>query len=404
MNKKLYFLAAASLVFAACSNEVLVEDIESPEVAIGFDTYSPTMTKADGAENSTSTTKQALETHHESFRVWGYKTVNGTESSVFKAEQEVTATKNEGTLDGNWTYSPNRYWDKSASSYAFYAVAPYSTSWSFDATSKKVKYENFSLGGKTLDVAEKAKNAVDANASFKSLNSTDVDLMLAHDVTGYTSYTSTTVNLEFDHILSRFNIGVAQAKVDEQIYLNSITLYNHKSNGTFDESLAAASTDGSIARWATAPTEQTYYTSGVGYSTSAGVSGLSLTKIAGTTIADSDKFKYVYQGLVIPQDMAFQAVTLDGHYTKESNSVTLDGDAAPYLKIVYTVKYDDTNNETFTYYYNIANMFSKTDKVTFCEGFQNNLNILISPTLIQFDAEVYEWVTKESNDVVVPNN
>ena len=233
MNKKLYLIAASSLMFAACSNEILVEDIESPEVEIGFETYSPNMTKADAAENSTSTTKQNLESHHESFRVWGYKTVNGTESSVFLAEQSVNATKNsEDKLDGNWKYSPNRYWDKSASGYSFYAVAPYSTSWEFDSENKKVKYVDFSLAGNTLPVAAKEKNKVDANASFKSLNSSDVDLMLAHDVTGYTTYTSQKVNLEFDHILSRFNIGVAQANVDEQIYLNSITLYNHKSNGT----------------------------------------------------------------------------------------------------------------------------------------------------------------------------
>lgn len=39
--------------------------------------------------------------------------------------------------------------------------------------------------------------------------------------------------------------------------------------------------------------------------------------------------------------------------------------------------------------------------VTFCEGWQNNLLITIDPTAILFDAEVYEWVTKENVEVTV---
>ena len=39
--------------------------------------------------------------------------------------------------------------------------------------------------------------------------------------------------------------------------------------------------------------------------------------------------------------------------------------------------------------------------ITFCEGWQNNLLITIDPTAILFDAEVYEWVTKENVEVTV---
>lgn len=434
MKRQILFGISVAL-FASCSNEVLIDEIVEKDQLIEFETYSPTMTKAvtgiddTQADNSGSTKKWALETHHETFKIWGYKTVSGTESSVFLAEQEVTAVKSGDplSLTGDWTYSPARYWDKSASKYSFYAAAPYDAKWTINS-SKEVKYEDFSLEGKTLAVARVQKNKVDANASFKG--SGDIDLMLAHDVPEYTAY-GTKVNLQFDHILSRFNIGVAQAKIDEQIYLNSVTLVNHKSNGTFNESLATPSTAGSIARWATTPSTQAKYTTGVGYSKGSNVDGLELKKIAGATSAETDEYDYVYQGLIIPQEMAYDGtVTLDGQYGAAPKD--LDADAAPYLKIVYTIKYADevmyaegddipsgknigdvkttVQYETFTYYYNIASMFDKKDAddnpmaVTFYEGFQNNLNILISPSKIEVDAMVYEWDTKEMSDYTVPQN
>jgi len=415
MNKNLFFVAAAALAFAACSqSETLIDETESPEVAIGFDTYTPTMTRADDkADNSTSTSLKALEDHHESFRVWGFKyigTTNATEKSVFLDKQTVTATKNSSNqLDGNWTYTPGRYWDKSADHYTFYAAAPYSDNWELvgDAkTTRTIKYQKFALGGQSLGAAEYEKNGVDANASFKSLNETDVDLMLAHDVPSHKTYTSDAVNLQFDHILSRLNIGVAKADVSEKIYLNSITLVGHKSNGTFVEG-TTVDASGTIARWATdLGANQTTYALNdkIGYHPT---DATELKAYDGTTDGKK-KYNYVYQGLIIPQEVAVQSdLKLDG-----SNLGTTP---SPYLKLVYTVEYkaasgtDPAVTEEFTYFYNLAYLFTKSSasataaNFKFCEGYQNNLNILISPAKINFDAQVYEWATKQSSDYTVPD-
>lgn len=378
MKKNLFFVALAAIALASCSSDdVLVDEnvAQENQTEIGFSTFANSQTRA--ADNSSSATLKALDTHHTSFDVWGYKTVNSTESNVFVQQQVNYASS-------AWSYTPARYWDKSATKYEFYAAAPHSANWSI--SSKKLTYSGLALTGATLAEVEYAKNAVDANASFNSVEAGH-DLMISHDITNHTDYTGTKVNLEFDHILSRLNIGVAKkAGMTEDVYLNSITLYNHMSTGTFTESTSDAINTGSIARWASSVP----YTSGVGYTEGENVSGYKLPDAA-------SKYAYVYQSLIIPQTMSYETdIKLDG-----SNIVAAS--SKPYLKLVYTIKYSDDAYETFTYYYNIADMFngSESSDVTFYEGWQNNLNITISPTKIDFDAQVYEWVNKTNSDVNV---
>jgi hypothetical protein len=356
MKKSILFLATAAL-FAACTNDSVRENIADDQVEIGFSTYiqKPVASKAD---NSTAETLKNLEAYHQNFVVNGFKTIGSNNEPVF-VNQLVEY------VSSAWTYSPKKIWDKSASSYSFYAAAP-STGWTY--SERVYSRTDFSLSGNSLSPTTE----LNAAAVFG-----EEDLMIATDVIDYKTYDSTPVNFSFNHILSRLNIAVKCTGFDSDydVLLKELKVYNMVSNGSFNEA-ADLETDvlanGTIKRW-TSATVPAKYTEGVGY---ANATGLEINETP----------NYVYQALIIPQEVAYVAnVALNG--------TGLSAESAPYLNIKYTV-----NDENFNYFYNLADMFNaaETTNVKFCEGWQNNLTINIGMAEINFDAQVYEWVNKES--------
>lgn len=357
MKKSVLFLATAA-IFAACTNDSVRENIADDQVEIGFSTYiqKPVASKAD---NSTATEVNSLSDYHTTFVVNGYKTIGSNNESVF-VNQRVEY------VSGAWTYSPKKIWDKSASGYSFFAAAP-ATGWTY--ADGKYKYTNFSLSGNSLSPTTELNAAAVFGAE---------DLMIATDVTDYKTYESTPVNFSFNHILSRLNIAVKCSGfgTDYNVLLKEVKVYNMTSNGSFNEA-AELGTDvlanGTIKRWSVASTPAKY-TEGVGYADATG-------------LAIDETPKYVYQALIIPQEVAYAAdVDLAG--------TGLSAESAPYLNIKYTV-----NGENFNYFYNLADMFNgaeSDESIKFCEGWQNNLTINIGMAEINFDAQVYEWVNKET--------
>lgn len=358
--KKSFLILATAAMFAACTNDSFRSDIEESQVEIGFSTYiqKPVATKAD---NSTATEANSLSAYHTTFVVNGYKTVGGSNETVFN-NQEVSYSSSA------WTYSPKKIWDKSASGYSFFAAAPSSANWAY--ADGKYEYTDFELTGRSLEPT----TTLNAAANFSGK---DIDLMIATDVLNYDTYASTPVNFSFNHILSRLNIAVKCTGFDSDydVLLKELKVYNMVSNGSFDEAAELGEdvlANGTIKRWGSATTPAKY-TTGVGYVNSEGL------EIDGTA-------NYVYQALVIPQEVAYVAdVALNG--------TGLSAESAPYLNIKYTV-----NGENFNYFYNLADMFNATAEtsVKFCEGWQNNLTINIGMAEINFTAVVYEWSTKES--------
>lgn len=356
--KKSFLILATAAMFAACTNDSFRSDIEESQVEIGFSTYiqKPVATKAD---NSAATEANSLSAYHTTFVVNGYKTVGGSNETVFN-NQEVSYSSSA------WNYSPKKIWDKSASGYSFFAAAP-ATGWTY--ADEKYKYTDFELTGSSLEPT----TTLNAAANFSGK---DTDLMIATDVLNYDTYANTPVNFSFNHILSRLNIAVKCTgfDTDYEVLLKEVKVYNMTSNGSFNEA-ADLETDvlanGTIKRWAAA-TAPAKYTTGVGYTNAEGL------KIDGIA-------NYVYQALIIPQEVAYVAnVALNG--------TGLTAESAPYLNIKYTV-----NGENFNYFYNLADMFNAAaaTNVKFCEGWQNNLTINIGMAEINFDAQVYEWVNKE---------
>lgn len=119
MKKNYFMLAAATMMFAACAETDLVNEVNMEEApkAIGFDAFANKTTRA-AIEEADDLKEDGV-----GFHVWGYKTVSGAEQTVFSGDNVYWAAA-EGTTSAHWAYNNTRYWDKEATSYNFYAVAP----------------------------------------------------------------------------------------------------------------------------------------------------------------------------------------------------------------------------------------------------------------------------------------
>lgn len=356
-------LAAAALMFAACAQFDTVNDVpESEPQAIGFDTYAQMTTRA--AENSTATGTNPLSEHHLSFEVWAYK--NTATDYVFGTDTDegvaVTYTAS------NWGYTDTKYWDKAASQYEFYAAAPVGQAWVLNANDADNQADdyftlaNFSLTGKTL------ANNTSLTPSFSSVSGVgDIDLMIAsaEPVTTIPP-ASNTVQLDFNHILSRLNISVVKgSNIDagDPLELIGISVNNLVKNGSFEESAAVQA--GTTQRWSAASTPEDY-----------DIAGNSLATVTGTPT-------YVFQALVIPQRANAEDLKRDG---SDVNATT----SQPYLTLSYTI-----DGEPYSATFNLSKAFAPSAAYyDFFEGYQHTLNITIDASAILFEANAFVWVEK----------
>ena len=359
-------------LLAACSTNDEIQAPQQEMSSIDFATYAPTMTRA--AENSSSDKRNDLSAHHTTFKVWGNKKVGSTSTYVFNG-QEVSYN------DSKWTYDPVRYWDKTAS-YNFYAVAPAAPgiglAWSF--SDEKFSLSNFTLQGTSLPVSSN----LEPETSFKDV--TDVDLMLAHDLENYYQY-GTPVALEFDHILSRFNIGVTAnaTTAGHTITVDEVKVFNLNMTGDFTENAEDVTNEilkaGTTKRWS----NLSNLSSDLGYTHQ-------------TTDPSFTSEYYVYRALVIPQEVAYENLPLSGPLNTST--------AAPYLMVKYTMNYGNNTTETFTSYYNLAAAFGKTstgDNLPFNEGWMNTLHITLGPETIEFSGQVNQFAAQSSVNIPPTN-
>ena len=366
MKKSVLFLATAAL-FAACARDSVRENIADDQVEIGFSTYiqKPVASKAD---NSTATALKGLEAYHQNFVVNGFKTVaNNNPIQVFEGQEVTAVLGTDGAATGAWTYSPVSYWDKSAAHYSFYAAAPQRDDWAFANNAYSIP--NFTAPGTSLALV--TAETPNAAAVFG-----EEDLMIATDIDEHKSYTSNAVNFTFNHILSRLNIAISTSIADGTVTLTSLTVNGIANKGNFDE-LAELPTGTTLAGGTTARWEAS------GSATLTAVKGAE-----GADVVVGAAKQFVYQGLVIPQVAGVETINLDG--TSEETE--------PYLKIQYTITTGGSNTQSYSYFYNLADLFNgDTDAdLSFNEGWQNNLYITIGAAAISFDADVYEWATQTS--------
>jgi len=387
MKKSYLMIVAAAALFSACAdNDNSFTDKPEKQTMISFSTFSQKATKA---ENSSKTYTWSLSDHHSDFKVWGYKNTSAT--AVFNGEKVLWNTDVDPDA---WTYVDNRYWDKAATAYNFYACAPYEdTPFTFNGVTTVATQDAgyFTITSAYSKAGENVspKNATTSVQSWKNAT-TDVDLMIA-DVANYSgtaltgAYTGK-VTLNFIHILSRLNITVKTTDdfltTGDKIKVTNITVGHMKNSGTFNESSATGRTlaDGTSTRWTA--TGDKDYSYDINYN---------VTQAA----------NYVIETLIIPQKAGLEAITLDG------SKVTADGETMPYLKVAYTIyNNDESKSEDFVAFYNLASLFGVTSDssdptLAFNEGWQNTLNITIAPGAIKFDAKVAPWADNATGAVTV---
>lgn len=354
MKKQYFMMAIAATMFAACSqNEIVDEVVESTPKAIGFTTYAEGQTRA---ENSEKEYTWALQDHHTTFKVWAYKNV--ADAKVFDGDVVSYA-------DSKWGYTNTRYWDKAASWYEFYAAAPENFNWVLNENTPDKADDYFTLVGYELKGDNyNIDGFTEYTNTFEDLTH-DVDLMIA-DKKKVDNFNNN-VQLDFIHILSRLNITIRKgSSINDNDIVNLVKLdvVNLKNIGHFNENnIVGTLKEGIISRW----TRENNYTT--------------ITYNRGEEVKTDAK--YAVQALVIPQNADASTVKLDG-----SNITT---DSKPYIRIEYTITPNGGYAETFVAYYNLATAFSESEKLAFNEGWENQLNITILPTTIKFDAKVAEW-------------
>lgn len=378
--KKYFAIAFAASMLAACSSQSIVDDLNNEPSEIAFETFTEKQTKA---ENSGKTTTTALESHHESFKVWGAK--------VATTHQTVYAASAPGIVNystDKWVANPLKFWDKSATNYYFYAAAPSNQSWDLAFTSESdmsdatITLANYKLTG--VNVRTTASTA--PTDSWKTNGGADIDLMIASpckvERTSYNKANPDKVNLQFNHILSRLNVLVKKGTNIEDciVSLKELKVYNMKNKGSFNEKpdglTAAQLATGTVARWATPTVDGTYLPTAITLSATTKNDGVTTTA------------QYVLETLIMPQNVAYQDIDASGSGTHDE----------PYIYIKYSI-----DGEDFYGYYNLAAAFglSATGNISFFEGWQNNLTVTINPASIEFDAEVFDWDTNKNEELEI---
>ncbi len=193
MKKNYFMLAAATMMFAACAETDLVNEIaveETPQ-AIGFDAFANKTTRA---ENGTD----LIELKKNGFKVWGYKTSGNYNYTVFEGE-EVSWKEATNNVDAHWGYDETKYWDEKAT-YNFYAVAPYDNQSTI--TDGKIKITDI--------------------ASAKSTSSKDYVIDRAGN-TSVAGSAKATVGFDFNHIMAKLSF-ILKAGVEEDITVTSLTM------------------------------------------------------------------------------------------------------------------------------------------------------------------------------------
>ena len=361
MKKGLLLIATAALVFAACTdNDTYKKDINDSKVSNGAITFKSFTEKATRAENSTALYTQTFYTHQESFQVWARKS-NQPKQEIFDGTKVIVAPGT-GANTYTYTYAPERFWDKLAPKYHFYAAAPArpasDTEWTWnfngnlieDAETLNKGYfsidKDFTLNEVNLkhvdnEGADNALENVFKKIKVSNTNAaTDIDLLIAAPAevtkTYYNVPNPEAVNLNFIHILSKLNVTIktslgtvtptdGTADHTYQVKLLAFEVKNVPNVGTFSENPNNLSTNNKQIRWTltTPATNKTSILTGI-----EGLNSQNQITTAALSVpynpSESEK-KYIVESLFIPQQIKYERVALDG---QEHEAVEVE--AAPY--------------------------------------------------------------------------
>lgn len=221
--KKIMIIAVAAIALAACSKTFDHSKAATEGNAIGFGTWTETLTKDEARVQGTSNFLAG-----DTFAVYGVKTDTDPEPDVTTVvfNGDVVTASGSGTL--TWDYDNHRFWDSSAESYTFYAVSPSTlksnAGFSMNAETGVLSTGSLSFSGASNDILVANKNVVSKGAGASS--------------TYFDSYND--VNMVFNHAAALVDIYVKKAStLTSAVGISAISLNNIYKAGT----LAVATAD-----------------------------------------------------------------------------------------------------------------------------------------------------------------
>lgn len=325
MRKSYLIIAAAATIFAACQDTDSFKEIKNEGAnnnAITFATGSEKLTRA---ENSNALYTWTFFEHQTNFEVWGYKKLDPANKVFGEQSTGTIVTVSQSGTDYIYKYDsetvPMRFWDKTSPSYQFFAAAPAQPAdgvWTFtytgasaDAYGTGLFSTTSALHGVNLQSVKNGKASGNLRNSFKEAtveNGTDkdIDKMIAApcqvEQVSYNKANPDAVHLNFIHILSKLNVTI---KTDLAANLYTVKLLDFKvmnmpGKGNFTED-NNPSQSGNNSRWnqnGYTYSDKINYLTGIDNSTNA----------VDVTAAK----QYIVESLVIPQDINYERVALDG--------------------------------------------------------------------------------------------
>ena len=207
-NKQFILIAAVAIVTASCAHSF--EAKETQQSAIGFGTWAEQLTKAEARVPGTNTFKVG-----DTFNIYGYNTINSTEKNIFDGDV-VEATS--GDPASEWTYSPLRFWDPTASSYTFYAVSPSGILYSAPTDAQSGAYNGLFV------------------STSRTFNGHNNDNLVATKKEVPNSEYAHPVLMQFNHVASLIDVKIkkdAALPAEAKLKITSASLVNVKSVGAF---------------------------------------------------------------------------------------------------------------------------------------------------------------------------
>lgn len=438
MKKSYLMILAAVALFASCYESDTFKGAAQEQKAdqpLSFTAYADKVTKAG---NST-----ALQDFYTVFGVYGWKTVAKTDGSgqenqsVFEnVPNEYFATDAKGNVvyngegdkpskewglpepfNGAWYYKDVRYWDKMASQYQFFAIAPFESTptYTVSAGDANISIATYDISGENnLALVDDGNSNLipQANLAYTGFKK---DYMIADKLTPTPKGTVTTqdVQLVFHHILTKLNVKVKKSdlyKGSQVLKVSELKIENLKKEANF-EYTTNMTTDG----WKNKADIRT-----IDINTPYALANGATETPAMTDYPDN----YWIETLIFPQTTTCMAAGA------QPTPLELTG---MYLYIQYMI-----GNETFNAYYDLAYVFDPTTAPVaatyytaaeaaayneandlssgdegfavengvktqaqpgkdfeFKQGSQYNLIITVGPEPIHFDARVIEWDTAD---------
>lgn len=387
MKKSIITIIAAASMLAACYDNVkLNNDPDFQPTAndmIGFSTYSEKTTRAADA-NSVN-----LYDFYKTFDVYAWKNSGVDEQNVFNhVPVEYFTTDTQGTYVyktapakpstewgaswatsfRGWFYQEIRYWDKLATGYNFYAIAPFE-----QTPSPALAIANGDSNIKIGSATDTYKISTEKNlAGYPNITNDkkyfgfNKDYMLADKSVARNEL----VTLNFHHILTKFNVQITLTDTYtgmQPFTVKELDIVGLENDGYFVYNNAGMTANG--------------WTTKSGFKYDFKLDQDFILKNVPESETDKTEYSGYYwiQTLIFPQTL-----------TCAAPGALKEAPASKYLYIEYTI-----GDETFKAFYDLAYVFDNTliegGTYDLEQGSEYTINIKVGPEPIVFDAKATKW-------------